>query len=200
MGNGKSYSIRIEDMLIVDGVEKLLSRVINSRNIQYNEAVRYVFLFGYEKLIAMSEFEITDAYDKLNIGILRELQKIQFEENRDQHLYKLLEKMGRECFTEWCIANSVNPEPIIGGFAEFMARETIDETKNIGLWLEDKLHDYMPHRYTGLLVDAQIDGILPDQILYPDEYRSKLKTLSNIASSRGYSSRERRGVWQKMPH
>lgn len=197
MGVHRNYSIGLDDPTVIDSVEKLIVKVCNLRNLNYKQAVEFIFMQGFEYLITKDDFSITDGDEKLNRNILIALEKEQLKSNRDQHLFRLLESYGEEKFIDWCKTNGVNHESIIANSEELRARNAADQTRKMSVWLHDYLADMLPHSIEEVLRCAQIDGLLPDAILYENEYKSRVKTLQNIASSAGYSSRSKRGVWQK---
>lgn len=197
MGLSKFYAIKLDDMVVVSSIESVLTRICNARNIPYTEAIKFMFLEGLKALSSKQEFEVNDQDMKLSVAINSQLEKIMLSKAQEQNLIKLLDFLGEEDFIKWCAENGINSDPIISNSETIKRRLAAEETRTLAMWLDRMLSDMLPHRYEDIIKEAVVSGKIPDAVLYPEAYRSKVKTLSNIASTNNYSSRDRRGYWQK---
>jgi len=197
MSNGKIYSVRLVDLSIIDTVEAQISRVMNLRNLNYNEAIKFIFLLGHEELLKQPEFKVHDVDQELSLKISRALNTVQMSKSKEQNLYKLLGELGDDDFRKWCQEAGVDPEPIIGNYENNIADQEMRASKRIAAWLENELSDMLPHNISDIITNAQNERILPDRLLYPEIFNARLKTLRNVASVKGYSGKAGRGLWQK---
>lgn len=177
-------------------IESIIATIQNERNMSRSEAVLTMFLAGVEILSQNPLF--MSAESSTDKAIAEQVQRVSANKQNSNRLIYLLREMGEAAFVAWAQENDIDYSATIAEAADQSA-DTFCRTKSSYSFRADQflanfLEQNGPTKVDEIFAAAEIAGILPDPKI--SDQSIKKNFLRTIASNRGYSSCEHRGVWQ----
>ncbi len=194
----RNYSahIRGEPQHIM-AIEKMISRLINTKNINRDGAITQIFISGITTLLA--DENSVDDKTKRALTVANAIMESRADKNTDASLRTLYGEKGVDWFIKWCAENEIDPNPTIDLFEESNDVPVVknDSQKQRTLnWLTMFLRDGCPHQVIEIIKQAVVEGILPNPVLNEKEYEKAERSLRSLASSVGFSGNCERGCWK----